>query len=221
MAAPSPEAISMEDLAQDGNKGSLKTEAYELLYSLQSKASSPDETKFYLPLTNYPHKRLWELDLEKVKFLEGEGILKMQDYFRPFTGAVDPNIKELNLLPKGQEHLKTRTTITRTETKTETTIQQTIQEEEPAWKVNKRYRNFVRTERGYGIVTSSPAGLASTIQGHINVLRLGNISRAEWKHRQIDLMYALLYRYDDISEPLRHEAEDYRDLPFTRKSKQN
>jgi hypothetical protein len=201
----------MEELAEVEDKGSLKTEAYELLHALQDK-HSPGSTTFYVRRSDYADKRFLELDLEKLGFLESEGIGKMSDYIR--QGTPDLNVIAFNLLPKGQECLKSRTTVTTQ------TITEVFQEpEEPVWKANKRSRNFARTERGFGIVTSSPEGLASNIRGHISALQHGGITRAEWKSRQIWLMYSLLYRYDEIPEQLRHEAEDYRDLPFTGRRK--
>jgi len=196
------------------NKDSLPARAYAFLDSIQTK-HTPGSTTFYLRRDSSPDPRFLELDLELVRFLEAEGILKMteNDYMR--EGAVDPNIITLHLEPKGQEILRSRVTTT-TQTVTET-----FQEpEEPAWKQNKRYRNLARTERGGAILSASPEALASDIRGHIEVLKRGGIPRGEWKARQIWLRYWLLYRGEEIPENLRHEAEDFRDLPFTSRHKQ-
>jgi hypothetical protein len=201
----------MENTGEVAEKDS---EAYTLLQTLQAK-HSPGSNTFYLRRNDYTEKRFLDLDLEKLRLLENEGILKMSEYVR--QGTVDPNVMQLDLLPKGQEVLKSRTTVTRTET----TIQETFEPvEEPAWKANKRFRDFVRTERGNAITTASPAALESTVRGHIQAIRSGTIPRKDMKSHQMWLMYCLLWRWDEIPEQLRHEAEDCRDLPLiTRRSR--
>jgi len=202
----------MEEMLNHENKSSLATGAYELLQSLQGK-HSPGSTTFYLRRDSYPDKRFLDLDLEKIRFLEEQGMLNVSDYSR--QGAVDPNIIALSLLPKGQEVLKSRTI-----TRTETTVQETfIDNEVPAWKANKKFRQFARTERGCAIVSSCLEAAASDVRSNIEALRTGNLGRDEWKARQIWLKYWLLHRYEDLPEPLRHEAEDFRDLAYTPRRK--
>ena len=199
----------MEDLAQVAEKDS---EAYALLQILQSN-HSPGSTTFYLRRSDYADKRFLELDLEKIRSLEKQGALKMSDYSR--QGIVDPNVIQLDLTPAGQEVLKSRVTTTTQ------TITETFQEsEEPAWKANKRTRDFVRTERGNMIVTMCPEALESDIRGHLEALRDPNASRKTRTIHKIWLSYELNWRWPDISSELRHEMEDYRDLPITRRKKQ-
>ena len=112
----------MEDNAEVAQKD---TEAYTLLQTLQGK-HSPGSTTFYLRRNDYTEKRFLELDLEKLRHLENEGVLKMSEYVRPATGIIEPNIIQLDLSPKGEQVLKSRTTIT----ETKTTVQETFQEAE-------------------------------------------------------------------------------------------
>jgi hypothetical protein len=156
-----------------------------------------------------------KLDQDGCSFLQEHGWCKMEritKYMADENGVPRQlDLTALHLLDPALKFLEGCKVTVEQHTDTKVTIEP---EPEPVWKANKRYRNFARTERGFGIVTSSPEGLASNIRGHISALQHGGITRAEWKSRQIWLMYALLYRYDEIAEPLRHEAEDYRDLPF-------
>ncbi len=199
----------MEKLVEDEHKGSREKRALALLEGLQAK-HSPGDTIFYIRRSTYSSSRFLDLDLELVKFLETEGIVKMteNDYMR--DGAVDPNVITLHLQPKGEELLRSRV-VTTTQTVTET-----FQDpEEPTWKRNKKFRNFARTERGGAILCASPEALISDIKGNIQALARGDLSRSEWKARQFWLKYWLLYRREDIPPALVVEAEDYRDAQFT------
>jgi hypothetical protein len=128
---------------------------------------------------------------------------------------------EVHLIEKGTVEVGRLVSTTTTVTETKRTVTEQVLEppEEPAWKQNKKYKQFARTERGSAIVSSCPEALISDIQGNIAVMRSGTIKEPEWKGRQFWLKYCLLYRFDEIPEPLRHEAQDWRDLPYPKRRK--
>ncbi len=57
------------------------SEAYTLLQTLQTK-HSPGSTTFYFRRSDYADKRFLELDLEKIRFLQNQGVLNMSEYVR-------------------------------------------------------------------------------------------------------------------------------------------
>jgi len=128
-------------------------------------------------------------------------------------GLGQVSLFDSNLLPIGGRK------VTRTLTETSEPVPPSKPVEEPAWKANQKFRAFARTERGYAIVSSCAEAAASDVRSNIEALRSGNLSVAGWKARQIWLKYWLLHRYPDLPEPLRHEAEDFRDLPYTPRRK--
>lgn len=135
----------------------------------------------------------------------------MTEYIR--QGSVDPNVIQLDLSQKGQEVLKSRTTVTRTET----TIQETFEPTERVEDRRKWLRQFVRTDRGNAIITMVPAALESNIQGHLAALRDPKTPRKEQVVHKIWLQYQLAWRWDDIPSGLRREMEVCRDLPLLRR----
>jgi hypothetical protein len=195
----------MEESVLGGKK------AYELLESLAGR-HSPGSAVFYLRRSDYADPRFLELDLEKLRLLEKDGVLKMSDYVR--QGTVDSNAIQLDLSPKGQQFLKSRVTTT-TQTVTETFREP----EEPAWKATKRLRDFGRTERGCTIMMMSPEALASDVRSHVQAIKSGTIPRKDAKSHQMWLRHELGRRWDEIPSELRHEAEDCRDLELTGRKK--
>jgi hypothetical protein len=201
----------------DANTVELEKRYGEMLQGLQQKYGKSNP--FYIRRRPKEPTVFFDLDKRDVAILQEAGVIQVErtiprwmDGKENTAGAPDPDPTALTLTlqPKGEELLKSRVTTTTQ------TITEVFQEpEEPAWKRNKRYRNLARTERGGAILSSSPDALISDVRGHIEVLQRGGISRSEWKARQIWLKYWLLYRGEEIPENLRHEAEDYRDLPFT------
>ena len=156
--------------------------------------------------------KFFELVRRDLGALEDAGMIRIE----PATPGIrfptpDPNAFKVTLSDKGLQLL------TRTTTETTRTVTENFQVEEPQWKQSKRYRAFARTERGAAIASATPAAAASDVRGHIKAMARGDLSRAEWKARQIWLRYWLLHRSDDIPPSLIVEAEDYRDMPFTRR----
>jgi hypothetical protein len=206
------EDLGMEESVQVANKSSRAEQAYQFLEALQRK-HTPGSTTLYVRRNSYSDPRFLDLDLEKLRYLEKDGAVKMSDYLR--LGQVDPNVIAIDLLPKAVQFLEgCKVTI---EEHTDRKI--IIDPEEPTWQATKRTRDFVRTERGNMIVTMCPEALESDIRGHLAALRDGNIPQRTRTLHRIWLSYELNWRWNDISPELRHEMEDYRDLQVTRKRK--
>jgi hypothetical protein len=214
----------MEESVRDGNK------SYEELL-LETYKEHGESNPFYVRRSKQtPH--FLELFDQRIKTLQEADLVKIEPYVPRWLNhtekeripntqqKTDPDVTVVRLLPKGEELVKSRTTITRTET----IIQETLQEpEEPAWKVKKRQHDFGRTERGCTIMMMSerPEALASDVRSHIQAIRGGNIPHKDMKSHQMWLRHELGRCWDQIPPELRHEAEDCRDLPITKRRKKN
>jgi len=167
------------------------------------------------PFGTYDEKLQMARELEKEGFCKVHPVIHQvtQD---PVTGVInyhttepDPDTYRVELLPKGIERIsKTRT---RTETKTTT---ETIQEIQQTPEEKETKRNLMRTERGNAILTMVPEALLSDLRSHIQAVRNPETEYKERRSHKIWLGYELRFRWNDIPEPLRHEAEDCRDMPI-------
>ena len=70
----------------------------------------------------------------------------------------------------------------------------------------------MRTERGNAILTMVPEALLSDVRSHIQAVRNPETEYKERRVHKIWLEYELAWRWKDIPEALRHEAEECRDL---------
>jgi len=151
--------------------------------------------------------------------LQELGLIKVSDYFRPGLKEVDSSIRQIDILPDGmaeiQKYRISQQTVTTTTTQTRL---EPVDAEEPAWKTNQRLRDRVRTERGNMIVTMCPEALESDIRAHLAALKNPDTPPKTQTLHKIWLSYELNWRWSDIRAELRHEMEDYRDLPSKRKS---
>lgn len=158
--------------------------------------------------------------LQLARELEKQGFCKVKPYVHrvtkdPVTGVInyhntepDPDTFEVELMPKAIEWLTKTKTRTQTKTTTKTIqVQETLEEKETK-------RNLMRTERGNAILTMVPEALVSDVRSHIQAVRNPETEYKERRSHKIWLGYELRWRWNDIPEPLRHEAEDCRDLPI-------
>lgn len=211
----------MEELAEVAQKD------YEKLL-LDLRREYGEGNPLYVRRSKYKIPRCLELVEQRIKALQEADLVKVEPYIPPWIEETkghrventqqrtDPDVMTIHLLPKAEEVLKSRTMVTRTET----TIQETFQKEEPTWMKNQRFRDFARTERGATIMMMSPEALASDVRSHIQAIKSGTIPRKDMKSHQMWLRHELGRRWDDIPPDLRHEAEDCRDLSYSRR-KQN
>ena len=216
----------MERMLEVGEK-----DCEELLVELRNKYG--EGNPLYIRRSKFIVSQFLKIFDKEIKTLEEGGFVRIESYLPPWITdseghrventqqKIDPDVMALHLLPKAEEVLKSRTTITRTETTVQETFEPVESINEPAWKANKRLRDFVRTERGNAITTMCPAALESTIRGHVQAIRSGTIPRKDMKSRQMWLMYILAWRWDEIPEQLRREAEDCRDLQTTRRRRKD
>lgn len=163
---------------------------------------------------------IFDEKIQMARVLEKEGFCKVNSVIHratrdPVTGVFnyhntepDPDSYQVELLPKGIERITKTKTRTETKTTTETTqVQETLEQKETK-------RNLMRTERGNAILTMVPEALVSDVRSHIQAVRNPETEYKERRSHKIWLGYELRWRWNDIPEPLRHEAEDCRDLPI-------
>lgn len=203
----------MEESVEVENKN-YDASCVQFMAEEQSKLSDPSQPVFYVRTSRYlPF--VWRLVEAQLKRLEELEYCKVTEYIRPSTGQADPRIKQVNILPAGMQRLHTRT-IEQT-TVTTTKVTQTVPLADEYW-TPQRKRNFSRTDRGNAILTMAPEALISDIKSHIKAILNPNVEKAEMRAHQFWLRYELTWRWRDIPDALRVEAEDCRDLPFQKRS---
>lgn len=168
------------------------------------------------------HPAFVNLDQKMCSHLQEHGWGKME---RLNKSMLDENgvprqfdLTSLRLLDPAVKFLEGCKVTMEQHTDTKVTLEPTP-EEEPAWKTTKRTRDFVRTERGNMIVTMCPEALESDIRGHLARLRDPKAPKDMLTVHRIWLTYELNWRWSDISPGLRHEMEDFRDLPVPSRRK--
>jgi hypothetical protein len=171
----------------------------------------------------------FEEKLGLARELEKQGYCKINPVITrvtqdPVTGAInyhntepDPDVFRVELLPKGIERISK---IVKKETKITTTTEMT-QEVQQSLEEREKKRLAMRTERGNAILTMVPEALVSDVKSHILAVRNPETEYKERRSHKIWLGYLLRWRWDDIPEPLRHEAEECRDLPIAPPPKKN
>jgi len=188
----------------------------QFLSEEHSKKSDPSETTLYLRTNRRP---LFEqIDQPKLKRLEELGWIKMRDYIRPAIGEADRSVRQVDILPGGMEAIQQYRISQRTVTTT--TTETRIEPVEPEISGEKQ-RQFWRTERGHFITTAPLDSLLSDVKSHVQAIRNANLPIKDRKAHQIWLRLELLSRGNLMPEPLRHEAEDCRDLPLVTRCKKS
>jgi hypothetical protein len=203
------EAVKVHDKYSD-------EDCIRYLAEQHSKSSYP--TCFYV---RPAHVTLFDkIDRPKLERLQEMGLIKLGDYVIPGTGESDPSRKQIDLLPAGMQAIQPYRISQQTVT---TTTTQTRLEPIEAETSKEKQRQFWRTERGHFITTASLDSLLSDVKSHVQAIRNPNLPNKDRKAHQIWLRLELLSRGNLMPEPLRHEAEDCRDLPLVtrRKKSQN
>jgi hypothetical protein len=176
---------------------------------------------------------IFEEKLQLARELEKEGFCKVNPVIHrvtqdPVTGAInyhntepDPDTFQIELLPKGVERIAK--IVKRIETKITTTTE-TVQQAQQTLEEKETKRNLMRTERGNAILTMVPEALVSDVKSHIQAVRNPETEYKERRVHKIWLEYELAWRWKDIPEALRHEAEECRDMhikPPAKKTKKS
>jgi hypothetical protein len=209
----------MEQLTQDENR-SFGEQCVQFMLNEQSKMSDQSESVFYIRWKDYdPCTRMQvQSHLRNLKQL---GYVNMIPYIRPFDTKPVPGRLQVNILQPGMALIQakvTERTVTTTTTATEKITEPLLVEE--TRQESERKRQFMRTERGYTIMTAT--NLQDLVNFHVMRRTEPGATVGDKKSARIWLDYIIQWRRKDLeqSPALFEKAQYYRDLPITRRKRQ-
>ncbi len=180
--------------------------AVRFIVDLHNKNSDPNSPIDYIRPATYSFD--WPIREAQLNRLQDLGLVEVKTYIRPASGQPDENVRQINILPTGMDLIRTK--IIQHTVTTTTTDREIL----PDFEVREKRRNFLRTERGFGIMNSTLDDFLDAVKYHVMVVRSGHLNKKELAAHRIWLERALEFRGADIPTELKTEARDVRNTAF-------